>query len=241
MTVPAVSVPLTTVLFDMDGVLVDSTEAHVTAWSRFLEEQGLEPPEAGVRSLFGRRAAEAVAMLLDLDLDSPELEEALADLERYADELLEGTGPGQNLIYGAAPLVADLADAGWRLAVATSARRRIAEHSLGRLRALFEAVVTAEDVTHGKPHPEVYLTAAARLEVPPPACVVVEDSVAGVEAGARAGMHVVAVPTTASEQRLLEAGAEVVLDHLTELQRYVERGLDAPGDGHHAPDPGEEA
>ncbi|MFP4634476.1 MAG: HAD family hydrolase [Nitriliruptoraceae bacterium] len=231
MTVPTDRVPsgpaaLTAVLFDMDGVLVDSTDAHVAAWNRFLEERGLEPPEAGVRSLFGRRAAEAVAMLLHLDLDSPELEEALGDLERYADELLEGSGPGQNLVYGAAGVVADLADAGWRLAVATSARRHIAEHSLGRLRSAFEALVTAEDVSHGKPHPEVYLTAAARLEVPPPACVVVEDSVAGVEAGVRAGMHVVAVPTTAPEQRLVEAGAEVVLGHVAELQRYLERSAD---------------
>ncbi len=208
---------LTAIVFDMDGVLVDSTEAHVQAWTRFLEERSIPPPAAGVRSLFGRRAADALAQLLDLDADAPQVQAALDDLEGYADALLDEHGPGQQLVPGVPEMVADLRDSGWRLGVATSARRHVAEHALGTLRSAFEAIVTAEDVTRGKPDPEAYLTAAARLGVPPDTCLVVEDAVVGVIAGCRAGMQVVAVPTTADGHALWAAGAGVVLDRITDL------------------------
>ena len=208
---------LTAIVFDMDGVLVDSTEAHVQAWTRFLEERSIQAPAAGVHSLFGRRGADALAQLLDLDADSPQVQAALDDLEGYADALLDEHGPGQQLVPGVPEMVADLRDSGWRLGVATSARRHIAAHALGTLRTAFQTLVTAEDVTRGKPDPEAYLTAAARLGVPPQACLVVEDAVAGVTAGKQAGMHVVAVPTTAETHALCSAGADAVLDRITDL------------------------
>ena len=216
------------VLFDMDGVLVDSSSAHVQAWARFLEDQGLPPPREGIRSLFGRRASEAVATLLGTDADPDATRSALQLLERYADALLDEYAPGELLIAGVEQLVGHLADAGWRLAVATSARRRAAEHSLGELLTRFDAVVTAEDVARGKPDPEVYLTAARRLAILPTSCIVVEDAVAGVEAGKRAGMHVVAVTGTAGPQRLREAGADVVVDHVAEVLPLLEGGDTEP-------------
>ena len=212
---------LIAVVFDMDGVLVDSTEAHVLAWTRFLEERSIPAPTAGVRSLFGRRAADALAQLLDLDADAPQVRTALDDLEGYADALLDEHGPGQQLVPGVAEMVADLRDSGWRLGVATSARRHIAEHALGALRTTFETLVAAEDVTRGKPDPEPYLTAATRLGVAPGTCLVVEDAVVGVTAGKRAGMQVVAVPTTADAPALRSAGADAVLDRITDLPELL--------------------
>ncbi len=212
---------LTAVVFDMDGVLVASTEAHVQAWTRFLEERSIPPPTAGVRSLFGRRAADALAHLLDLDADSTQVQAALDDLEAYADALLDEHGPGQQLVKGVPEMVDDLRDSGWRLGVATSARRHVAEHALGTLRTAVETLVAAEDVTRGKPDPEAYLTAAARLGVPPAACLVVEDAVVGVHAGKRAGMHVAAVPTTAQTHALRSAGADAVLDRVTDLPELL--------------------
>jgi beta-phosphoglucomutase len=219
----AATQPRRAVLFDMDGVLVDSTAPHVAAWKRFLDEQGLPPPAEGVRSLFGRRALDAVAGLLGIEATEPEAQAAVARLEEYAGVALAGHGPGGLLVDGVTPLVRDLAAAGWRLAVATSARRQVATHSLGPLLDAFEALVAAEDVERGKPAPEVYLTAAGRLDVKPSGCVVVEDAVAGVEAGRAAGMYVVAVSSTAPQDRLRQAGAHTVVPHVTDLPVALER------------------
>lgn len=223
--------PPRAVLFDMDGVLVDSTAPHVAAWERFLDEHGLQPPAQGVHSLFGRRALDAVAELLGIAPDSAEAHVAVAELEGYASEGLEAHGPGGLLVDGAESLVRDLAAAGWRLAVATSARRHVATHSLGPLRDAFETLVAAEDVEHGKPEPDVYLTAARRLGVTPSACVVVEDAVAGVEAGHRAGMHVVAVSSTAPSIQLWQAGADEVIEHVIDLPDALERRA-SPDEAH---------
>ena len=214
---------LTAVLFDMDGVLVDSTDAHVAAWTQFLEERGIPVPEGGVRSLFGRRAQEALAMLLDREPDAPIVRAALAELEGYATALLADHAPGERLVPGAPELIHELLGAGWKVAVGTSARRHVAEHALGALLPAFDVVVTAEDVSRGKPDPAVYLAAARRLAVPADACVVVEDAVAGVQAGVAAGMYVVAVPTTAPIAQLCDAGAERVLERVTDLPRLLAR------------------
>ncbi len=241
MTPPPVG--LAAVVFDMDGVLVDSTEAHVRAWTRFLEERSIPPPAAGVRSLFGRRAADALAQLLDLDADSPQVLAALDDLEGYADALLDEHGPGQQLVPGVTEMIEELRSSGWRLGVATSARRHVAEHALGTLRTAFETLVAAEDVVRGKPDPEAYLTAAARLGVTPQACLVVEDAVVGVRAAKQAGMQVVAVPTTAEIPALCAAGADTVLDPITDLPGFLAtprtgngrdhgRECDNPGEPH---------
>lgn len=205
------------VLLDMDGVLVDSTSAHLQAWARFLDEHDLPPPPEGIASLFGRPAAEALRLLLDDRTDEIGFAAMLATLHRYADTLLDQHAPGELLVPGAARLVEDLLATGRRLAVVTSARRNAAEHSLGELTNHIEVVVTAEDVQRGKPDPEPYLTAASRLGVPPPACVVVEDAVAGVEAGRRAGMDVIAVASTAAPKDLRAAGAQDVVQDLGDL------------------------
>jgi len=209
------------VLLDMDGVLVDSTSAHLQAWSRFLDEHDLSPPPQGVASLFGRPAAEALRHLIDDRTDEARFAAMLAALHRYADALLDEHAPGDLVVPGADRLVDDLLAAGRRLAVVTSARRNAAEHSLGDLIGRIEVVVTAEDVRHGKPDPEPYLTAASRLEIPPPACVVVEDAVVGVEAGRRAGMDVVAVASTAPADDLLAAGARAVVQDLSGLHEQL--------------------
>lgn len=221
--------PWRAVLFDMDGVLVDSTAVHLEAWGRFLDGRGIAPPEGGIATLFGRPGREAVADLLGRPVEDRETRAALAELDREADALLEAHGPGGLVVPGVADLVAELAAGGWRLAVATSATRRAATTSLGPLLDAFETMVTADDVSAGKPAPEVYLAAADRLGVSPETSVVVEDAVAGVVAGRRAGAHVVAVTTTARAAALRDAGAHRVLDGIAELRELlVPSTRDAP-------------
>jgi sugar-phosphatase len=172
------------VLFDLDGVLVDSTGYIEEQWRRWAVSKGLSPTPF-LRVCHGRRALETI------ELAAPELD-AEAEIAAFVPE---EANPRLKSIDGAAELLAILPPASW--AVATSgtratARARLRDATLPTPRVL----VCAEDVEHGKPSPDVYLVAAARLGVPPCDCVVVEDAPAGIQAAHAAGMRVIALTTT---------------------------------------------
>ncbi len=196
------------VIFDMDGVLIDSGVHHRAAWRALLFELGEEPahPEYW-RLTIGRPSEEAVPLLLGRHV--PEYEaRRLARRKRdlYTDLSRGGVIP----VPGVRDFVAALSRLGIPRAVGTSASRfdldrLLAGVGLGRQ---FDVIVTADDVTLGKPDPEVYELAAARLRIPPEACIVFEDSLVGVEAARRAGMRAVGITTAHSETELREAGAE---------------------------------
>jgi len=174
------------VLFDLDGVLVDSSAVIEASWRRWAQSRGVD--EAALLPLVhGRPATETLA------LAAPHLavDRELAALVRQELENEGATRPYP----GAAELVGSLPAGCW--AVVTSAPRVLARGRLRRLgRGLPEVLVCAEDVGAGKPSPEGFLLAAERLRVPPAQCVVVEDSLPGVAAGLAAGMRVVALATT---------------------------------------------
>ena len=160
------------VVFDMDGVLVDSGAHHRDAWRATFRDLGLTPPAEFWRITIGRPADEAVALLVD-GVDRAEARR-LAEMKRqhYTRRDLE----------------------------------RVLD-ALG-LRPRFDVVVTADDVRWGKPHPEVYLKAAAGLGVDPSACVVFEDAVVGVQSARAAGMRVIGVTSAHTSEELVSAGAE---------------------------------
>src|SRR5262245_65818323 len=169
------------VIFDMDGVLVDSGAHHRAAWSALLAELGAtaSSPELW-RITIGRPAHEAVALLLDRALSD---EEAMQLASRKRELYRRFARRGAVAVPGAPAFVGSVARAGTACAVATSASREDARHVLDALGlADFGAVVTAEDVSRGKPDPEVYLRAARAIGVAPPACLVFEDAVVGVKA-----------------------------------------------------------
>ena len=215
------------VLFDLDGVLVDSTAIHEQVWAEFLEARRLPVPAGGIRSLFGRPGIEVLSEILGLPADSPEVGRVLTQLEERVEALVAERHPDGLLVDGAAALVLALAGR-CRLAVVTSLRRHIATARLGDLREAFDVIVTADDVARGKPDPEAYLTAANRLGVAPTDCVVVEDAVAGVTAAKAAGATVVAVRSTAPEAALRDAGADTVIEHVTDLLEVLD-GKDRDG------------
>ena len=194
-------------IFDMDGVLIDSGVHHRDAWDLLLRELGHEPSPESWRITIGRPAEEAVSLLLGRRLDAYEAR-TLARRKRahYARLAERGMLP----IRGVAPFVEQLARAGVPRAVATSASRGDLDALLSQvgLRPHFDVIVTAEDVRWGKPNPEVFLLAAAGLDVPPPACLVFEDSLVGVHAARNAGMRVIGVTTAHDSRELLAAGAE---------------------------------
>lgn len=207
------------VLFDLDGVLVDSTALVVRTWREWAQRRDLDT-EYLLEIAHGRRAVEIVRLMtpeLDAEAEVRELEGI--EVENVED-VLE--------IEGAAGLLASLPRDGWT--VVTSGARPLAT---GRMENLGlpvpERIVTADDVLNGKPHPEPYLKGAEILGARPEACVVIEDAPSGIQAARAAGMRVVAVATTYHREDLSEA--DMVVDSLVEISvtaRSGARGGDEP-------------
>ncbi len=199
------------VVFDMDGVLVDSGAHHRAAWRAVLDELGAAPatPEFW-RLTIGRPSWEAVPLLLGRPLPPEEARSIAGRKQAHYRRLVR---QGLPAVAGAPAFVGELVRRGIPRAVATSAARTEATRLLGALGLLaaFGVVVTAEDVACGKPDPEVYLRAATGIGVAPGRCLVFEDSLVGVEAARRAGMRVIGVSTAHAESELLAAGAERVI------------------------------
>ena len=186
------------VLWDLDGTLVDSEEYHWLAWQEVLGREGVPITRERFLSTFGQRNVTFLGQWLGNGA-TPERIARIGDAKeaRYRELIVAG---GVKPLPGAAAWVARLRQSGWLQAIASSAPRRNVEVMLGALGldSSFDAIVASEDVTHGKPAPEVFLLAAARLAVPPESCVVVEDAGPGIEAARRAGMVCVYVrPGTA--------------------------------------------
>jgi len=186
------------VLWDLDGTLADSREFHWQAWKETMSAAGVNVTEAQFAASFGQRNDAIIPAWLG-DLTTPELVRRLGDdKEALYRELISAAGIGP--LPGAAEWVSRLHDEGWRQAIASSAPKlnvqRMAD-VLG-LAGRMQALISAEDVSHGKPDPEVFLAAAAALGVPPDRCIVVEDAAAGIEAARRAGMASIGVGGTAT-------------------------------------------
>jgi mannitol-1-/sugar-/sorbitol-6-phosphatase len=191
-------------LFDLDGVLVDSTSYIEEQWRGWAVRKGLAP-EPFLKVCHGRRAVETIR------LAAPHLD-AEAEVSAFVPPANDNTPLAP--IEGAAELLKMLPPGTW--AVATSGPRAGAVDRLRRAGLPIPAVlVGAEDVVQGKPSPDVYLEAARRLGVAPADCVVVEDAPAGVEAGRAAGMRVIALTTTHSREEL---SADAYAESLAALQ-----------------------
>jgi HAD superfamily hydrolase (TIGR01509 family) len=195
------------VVFDMDGVLIDSGAHHRDAWRLLLEDLGLTAAPDFWRLTIGRPAEEAVGLLLGRPVGAAE---AVRLARRKRDHYTRLAAHGMLPIPGAPAFVAALARQGVPRAVATSASRRDVDALLAEVgvRRHFEVIVTADDVRWGKPDPEVYVRAAEGLGLPPSGCVVFEDSVVGVHAARAAGMRVIGVTTAHGADELRAAGAE---------------------------------
>ena len=189
------------VLFDLDGVLIDSTPAVARVWHRWALEHGFDPDKV-VKMAHGRPSRTTIHDLL------PNADVAAEDreVERREIEDLEGVVP----LPGARQLLDSLPPDRWT--IATSCTRPLAEV---RLRAaglpIPKTMITSNDVKIGKPDPEPYLKAAAMLNFAASDCVVVEDAPAGVRAGKAAGARVIALTTTMPQRELEDAGANWIL------------------------------
>lgn len=194
------------VVFDMDGVLIDTGAHHRAAWRALLHELGIEPAEDFWRLTIGRPAEEAVPLLLGVELS---VEEAWRLAARKREHYVVFARRGVQAVAGVGEFVETLASAGVPCAVATSASRYDVERLLLTLgfAKRFRAIVTSEEVRLGKPDPEVYVRAAEALGISPKRCLAFEDSVAGIHSACGAGMAVVGVTTAYTHDELTAAGA----------------------------------
>jgi beta-phosphoglucomutase len=181
------------VLFDMDGVLVDSFRPHLESWRLLARQQGMPLDEEALVSHFGRTGREIVGDLWPGSV--AEAETLVGRKEALYRELVDARFPAMP---GAVELVAALHQAGFALAVASSGPPENVAMALARMgvRERFAAVVTGRDVVRGKPDPQVFLLAAERLGLPAERCVVVEDAPVGIAAAHAAGAVAVALLST---------------------------------------------
>jgi len=204
------------VVFDLDGVLIQSEEVWDAVRERYVRERGGRYDGEVQRAMMGMSAPEWSAYLAE-DAGVPGTpEEINADV---VDRMLEAYRRELPLLPGAVEVVGRLA-AQFPLALASSSNRAIFDEvlRLAGLAEAFQATVSSEEVPQGKPAPDVYLEAARRLGVPPEQCAAVEDSHAGIRSAHAAGMRVIAIPNASypPDAEALEL-ADVVLDSLDEL------------------------
>lgn len=213
------------VLFDLDGVLIDSHVQHEGAWESWAREMGRKLPDGFFKKSFGKRNEEIIPHMLGWAKDPREVARMSWRKEEIYRELV--ARDGLHPLPGVRRLLDELRGAGLPCAVASSTPRENldAVMRLTGLGGFFAAVLTGSDVTAGKPDPEVFLKAAEGLGVPPASSVVVEDAHAGIEAGLAAGCRVLAVATTHPAQTLGRAHRVVAsldgvgLDDLAALWR----------------------
>jgi beta-phosphoglucomutase family hydrolase len=218
------------VIFDWDGVIVDSSRAHETAWELLGAETDRPLPAGHFKRSFGRKNDEIIPEILGWKVSPLEL----SRLGRRKEELYRQVLREQGIapLPGVREFLVRLQTAGVPSAVGSSTERLnidtiMAEIGLG---GYFAAIVTADDTTRGKPDPQVFLLAAQRLGIAPNRCVVFEDAFAGLQAARSGGMKAIAVATTHPAEKLRGHADRVVtrLDEVmvAELQALVNGGAD---------------
>ena len=205
------------VIWDLDGVIIDSAEEHRLAWQRLAREEGIPFSDEDFWATFGKRNNDIIALHWgSLPLEQVKI---VADRkENYFRDLIRKTAAP---LPGSLELMRGLHEAGFRQALASSApieNIRLISDALGLERYL-AALVSGETVPHGKPAPDIFLKAAQALSIEPPHCLVIEDAVAGVQAAHAAGMRCISVAGNRDLPGLRQA--ELMVKSLTEVD--VER------------------
>lgn len=209
------------VIFDVDGVLIDSYQPHFRSWQQLFAEMDIEFSEDTFRSTFGRTNRDIFETLYDGELSDERIRELGDRKEALYREQIRQDFPAMP---GAVELLEALAGKGYKLAVGSSGPPANIALTLEKMnwQQRIDAQVTADDVERGKPDPQVFQIAAQRLGVSPERCAVVEDAPQGIEAANRAGMTSIGLTGTVDRARL--TAADLVVERLDELspQRIAE-------------------
>lgn len=213
------------IVFDMDGLMLDTERMVLDAWRRAADEQGLNVPEELYLAVIGMNGVSTRALMLerlgdDFPLDALTRRTSEIYRERVA---RDGVAHKRGLI----ELLDWLQHLGVPRAVATSTRHEMAMEKLARagISKYFDVVIGGDQVAHGKPAPDIYLAAARDLTLPPGECVALEDSTNGAAAAHAAGMPVIVVPDLVAPTATTRRNAVAVVESLTDAQRLIARAL----------------
>lgn len=202
------------VIFDFDGVLINTGEYHRLAWVDVSAKENLKYSDDFFYETFGMQNYQVIPMMADKKYSDEKIEEISQWKEARFRELITG---GIETLEGVLDLLDALKEAGFRLAVGSSTLRVNLDFLLDKagLENKFEKIIAGEDAQNGKPAPDTFLAAAKKLNVDPANCVVVEDAIPGVQAAKAAGMKVIAITTTRKREQLTMA--DLIIDSMTEL------------------------
>lgn len=202
------------IIWDMDGVLADTAPFHYQAWKKIFDEKGIKFSWEDFTHSFGMRNDKIIPKVLGRECTPEEIADIDEEKEAFFREFAKGNvKPLDNVI----ELLNSLKNGGFNMAVASSGTpenvKLVIEEC--RLTPFFSYLVNGKEVHHGKPHPEIFLFAAKKLNIPPEKCIVVEDAHAGIEGAKKAGMKCIAITTTHKRETL--EGADIIVDNFKEL------------------------
>jgi HAD superfamily hydrolase (TIGR01509 family) len=212
------------VVFDLDGVIVDSHPLHRIAWREFLRTVGKHVDEKSLDFVLDGRTRKEIL----LHFLGPLNDEQLNHYGHIKDELLRTLGDQMQTIPGVVEFLDNLSQANMRMALATSSGRQRACGTLNEMGIAyhFRAIVTADDVTLGKPDPAIYRLAAERLQLAPENLVAFEDAVSGVKAARGAGIRCIGIACGSLANDLRSAGADFVISDFHSLSvQQLEKGF----------------
>jgi HAD superfamily hydrolase (TIGR01509 family) len=214
--------PSVAVIFDVDGVLVDSYQAHFASWRQLYGELGRDYTETAFAADFGRTSRDILRRTLGPETTDTRIQSLDQRKEALFREVLRADFPAMD---GAVELIEALAADGFAIAVGSSGPPENIQLTLEKLgcAAHVAAIVTGADVQRGKPDPQVFQLAAERLRLPAASCAVIEDAVHGIEAANRAGMTSIALTGTVDRDRL--ADADLVIESLRDLNSQLIKAL----------------
>ena len=206
-------------IFDMDGVLVDSMPTHARAIGLLCERFGSATWDGDVSQFAGVGPEDVFGVLLPEQVRQMGVAALNDEKERIFREIFAAEA---KLMPSLAEFLDDVKAHGIKCSIGSSGSRENVELTWGKcgLERWLETYVCCEDVTHCKPSPEIFLTAAERLGLRPEECIVFEDALSGVEAAKAAGMKVVTLTTTLPRERLEEAGADLIIDSFSEVDYH---------------------
>ena len=207
----------------MDGVLIDSGEFHLESWRLLAEENGFTADDGLFWETFGQTNRQILPRFFGRDLSEEEIERFSNRKEELYREIVKDQAQPMP---GVMELIRSMVECGWSIGIGSSGPKENVKLIMQcfELEPIVNAWTSAEDVTHGKPHPEVFLKVAQKLGVEPSRSVVVEDAIHGVEAAHAAGMKCIAITVTKKREDL--KNADIIIDAFDELDpEKIERLL----------------
>ena len=206
----------TAIMFDLDGVIIDTEPLHARTKRMAFDQYGITAPDDFYAEFIGRSDEDMVKGVVE-QFGPPSLE--WRDVLARKHELFTEMASEIELIPGAPKFIATARNHFDKLALVTSATRRNQQYAMRRfgLESSFDVIVTAEDIVRTKPDPEPYLTAVSRLGLPAETCLVIEDSTHGVVSANAAGCAVVAITTSFTAEQLGDSGPQYIVSSYAEL------------------------